>query len=214
MRRLHLSVLLVPIIVLNYELALCQVQDPINYGIAEVSANGSGCKNSSVHVVLSPDAATFTLLYDQFAIDLRQADQQVDAMCTITIRINKPIQMGYSVGPAELRGFVTLDSQMIASESVSMMLATGPDKRDNAEFNETKWNGPTQENFTVTTEPRNPQTGKTFCHKMREEKFVIRSNLRIKRSGSPGEGQLAMDSIDGKLSQKFHLNWSSCENKK
>jgi hypothetical protein len=180
--------------------------------VTGVRLRGLGCPEGTVQVVLSPDGSAMTLLYDQFtlAVDATTARKQME--CDVIIDIHKPAGHGFVVDGASVRGFIALDTGMLADQTIKVISGNGQVERQaSAEFGTQSWAGPLSQDFELTAVRPVAAPELLSCAPNKQtEKFVIRSHLRIFPKHTAGSGQLTVDSVDGHLTQHYHLNWVKC----
>ena len=120
--------------------------------------------------------------------------------------------MGFRIESADFRGFVHLDPGVIADQNVRISSSPIPELRKvSAEFASQQWVGPVSQNYTLTTvRPlRTPEV--LDCVPPRENtQIIIQSRIRIAQAGGSRIGQLTVDSVDGKLVQRYNLKWVNC----
>ncbi len=180
--------------------------------IEEVQYSGTGCPQGSVSIELAPDASSFTVLYDRF--DLRVGAESTEGMmdCLIRVRLKKPRQMGFRIESADFRGFVQLDPGVVGVQKIRLTSGTvGASRKALAEFGYEKWKGPINENFVISALGPVEPPEVVDCAPARERSvIVLDSKIRIRKAGGSRVGQITIDSVDGRLTQKYNLRWTDC----
>ncbi len=179
--------------------------------ITEVISGGAGCPQGTVQVVMSPDATAMTVLYDAFHLNVKDANSVAIMDCEVRVKFEKPAATNFGIESADFRGFVSLEPGLVALQKVHVRSGSTREERlASAEFAEQRWIGPVNEEFILTTH-RPSGVEMVGCHPTREKtRVVIRSRIRINSRRSGGSGQLTVDSVDGRVAQKFNLKWQSC----
>ncbi len=174
---------------------------------------GSGCPTGSVRAVLAPDGSAFSVLYDQFSIDVGPQVATARKNCTVILHLKKPKRVGFRVDGADFRGFVGLDPGVVASQNVKVMSGPNPGHRMlSAEFGNQTWQGPINEVVSVrAVRPTNNKPPVLDCVPPKENTdIVIESAIQLSGGASDKYGQVFVDSADGLLLQKFSLTWINC----
>ncbi len=188
---------------------------PGQVSIEYVALEGRGCPAGSVAVQLAPDASSFTVLYDQFQLDGRAASlAEIKTECKVTIKLRKPLLLGFAVESMDMRGFIQLDAGVRASQKVTVKSgAVGPIRQLQSDFGYEQWQGPVQQNYLISTlKPiRRPEI--LNCIPPRKDtKIEISSKLQIQNLSSGRVGLMMVDSADGRMVQKYNLRWTNCLN--
>ena len=182
--------------------------------VTGVITGGNGCPQGTAQVVMAPDGSAFTVLYDAMNLHVDPSNPNGILDCQVHINIKKPLMMGFFVESADFRGFVALDPGMVAEQQVSLASgATSDIRRMTSDFGVQRWAGPVADNYTITTV--RPRTGLDIlnCVPPREKtRIVVTSRISIRPGTAAGNGQVAVDSTDGRLAQHYRLRWQNCAN--
>lgn len=181
--------------------------------IEEVQLTGQGCPQGSVAVQISPDASSFTVLYDRLTLVAGADTTDASTECKVRIRLKKPLRMGFRIEEVDFRGYVYLDPGVVGAQKVRVTSGNGSDKHALAEFGYERWKGPINENFVLTALRSSEPPTTIDCKPMKEKSvIVLATKLHIKKAGGSKVGQITVDSADGRLSQKYRLRWTNCPN--
>ncbi len=175
---------------------------------------GSGCPQGHVSVVMTEDGSSFSVLYDAFDLRVDAATQSAQASCSIVIHVRKPKKLGFQVEEADFRGFVALDAGVSATQNVQVMV--GPNRghqKLSAEFGTQTWQGPVADNYALrAVKPTKKRPAVLDCVPPKENTdIIINSQIKIANPVGAAFGQLTVDSVDGKLVQKFNLKLINCK---
>ena len=180
--------------------------------ILRVATTGSGCPEGSVQVILAPDASAITVLYDRYNLSVTAAAPNASMECDVMVDLRKPRDFGFSIESADFRGFVFLDEGMTAEQKVQIQ--SGPVKgirKITSEFGSHIWSGPFRDEYLLNAQRTVRRPEVLDCVPPRAEtKIIINSIVRIHPNATPGSGQVSVDSLDGRVLQKYHLQWQSC----
>lgn len=179
--------------------------------LSDVSYGGPGCPEGSVQVLLSPDASALTVLYDRFALNFEASLGVRTLSCEVILNIRKPLRVGLSIGATDFRGFVRLEEGMTADQHVIVSSGTrNKPRKMTAEFGSAVWHGPVSEEYLLTAVKSQRVPEVLDCLPPRENtRIFISSQLRI-QSAVQAFGELTVDSADGRLTQRYRLNWHRC----
>jgi len=186
--------------------------------LVAVEYRGSGCPQSSVSIQLDPGGQSFTVLYDQMDSRVDRVQIQDRKSCKVILKINKPKFWGYRVESADFRGFVNLDSGVTALHEAKIQSGSvrGLQKLS-TEFGVQSWRGPTSQPFYTSTQRvvRNRNQDFFDCLPLgkRDSEIIIETDIRLSHRGGNRFGQLTVDSVDGRLAQRYNLRWSNCGRK-
>lgn len=184
---------------------------PIRY-VGHVNG-GPGCPQGSVQVVMTPDGSSFTVIYDRLNLHLMPGQGTAATECEVDISLNKPPLLGMKVMSADFRGFVGLSPNVWAEQRVSVAAGLVKEfRRVSADFGQQSWVGPTQQNFNLqTVHTRNPTDILSCLPPNKKTHVIIKTKLQVyQRGGLGGEGILAVDSTDGRFTQRFDIQWVDC----
>ena len=180
--------------------------------LQSVEYAGTGCPQGSVTAQLAPDGSALTVLYDRF--DLRVGADTTQGMqdCKIVLRLKKPLLAGFRIESADFRGFIYLDPGVVADQQVRVGSGSIKELRQiTTEFGYQRWQGPVNQNFNLTTVRPLKTPPILDCIPPRENtQIVIESKIRVGQAGGSRIGQLTVDSVDGRIVQRYNLKWVNC----
>lgn len=187
--------------------------NPADVRIESFSVSGQGCPQGSVRLVLAPDASAITVLYDQFQLQgLSGSPQQMDMTCRVDAIISKPKSLGFSIESVDFRGFVQLDRGVRAAQRVKVVSgSTRPLRQLSGEFGFERWVGPIAENYLIQTVAPYEKPEILNCLPLKKNtRLTVTSRIRLNGLGPGKTGFLAVDSADGKVAQRYRLQWHDC----
>lgn len=210
-RYLHLLFFLGAAFFLSITNALAQI-NPGDISINSVTLAGTGCPAGSVHADMAPDGSALTLLFDRFVGEISPVDRLVRVICDVRLRLKKPRAMSFAFASADIRGFVHLEDGARAVQRIR--LAGGFDENGQREVNLSQqiWNGPLTEPFTISALQPEEGVSPIGCQGNRPQTMIrlrVAITLRSKKING-GSGQVAVDSFDGGMTQRYNLQWTPC----
>lgn len=181
-----------------------------------VEYGGTGCPQNSVNVLLDPSGQSFTVLYDQFDSRVNRNYLQDQKQCKVILKIRKPKFLGYRIESADFRGFVSLDAGVTATHDAKIQSGSVKGlQKISTEFGRQSWTGPLTTNFYTSTKKiiKDKHQDLFDCLPLgkRDSEIKIDSEIRLSHSGGDRYGQLTVDSLDGKLVQKYYIKWTRCD---
>lgn len=189
-----------------------QAQNIRDIQVLGVTYQGSGCPQGSVNTVFSPDVSAFSILYDQFVMDVGgQTQETTDTKsCEVQIRVKLPFGTALNVESADFRGFVSLDGGVFAQHEVQHQI--GSNKLASFGFGSQLFQGPVQKNYLIQSQKPNFKLSKLLrCLPLKRE-VTLSVRTRIKMTGGEGArlGLMSVDSADGKIEQKYLVSLTRC----
>ncbi|CAN5497613.1 hypothetical protein BH10BDE1_BH10BDE1_23920 [soil metagenome] len=179
-------------------------------GLDSVTYGGDGCPQGTVTAILSPDASELTVLFDAFQTRVGADLTSARASCEVKLNIRKPRLWSYKIESVDFRGFVHLDAGVRAEQKVDFQ--NGPAMAGfNKSFGYQRFAGPVSQNYILST--IHPLNGPDLLSCLPAKKNVelkIRSSIELKGGGGAQGGMMTVDSVDGRVIQKYRLSWISC----
>jgi Domain of unknown function (DUF4360) len=177
--------------------------------------SGSGCPQGSARFVVAPDLTSFTILYDQFQVLMAPGSGPIaESQCRAEIEFKKPQNLIFEIENVDLRGFVQLEANMFGAQMVKAVTGIHRGRQGRTrDFAFERWMGPISKNYTLSTLPASSDQGQSNCLASPTSKIIIGSRIRIRsqqRGNGGGQGQISVDSADGKMVQKFNVKWRQC----
>ncbi len=179
-------------------------------GLESISYGGDGCPAGTVSAVLSPDASELTVLFDAFQTRVGADLTTARAACEVKLNIRKPKLWSYKIESVDFRGFVFLDAGVRAEQKVDFQ--NGPAMVGfNKSFGYQRFTGPINQNYTLSTiKPLNGPNLLSCLPAKKNVELKIRSSIELKGGGGAQGGMMSVDSVDGRVIQKYRLSWISC----
>lgn len=177
-----------------------------------VTYSGSGCPQGSVQTVISPEVNQFSILYDNFTMDVGgQTNETTDTKsCEVQIRMKLPFGTALNVESADFRGFISLDGGVIAHHQVQHQV--GSNKLATFGFGNQIFQGPVQKNYLIQSQKPDFKLPKALrCLPLKKE-VTLSVRTRIKMTGGEGArlGLMTVDSADGRIEQRYVLSLTRC----
>jgi hypothetical protein len=198
--------------------------------ITQVTATGSGCPQGTMSVALSPDARSFTVLFDQFQAESGGAKAVRDQKtCEINVVIDVPSGWAFTVLDADYRGFADLSAGGFGSHLVSYeFLQALPGRRvgwyrnqqlgrgvgRGRQFVAHTLYGPYSDNYIAKSRlPIDANTPWKSCDDLETLRITTSLSAWVNNQ-KLSSALMTLDSIDGKVEQRFGLGWKRCTGKK
>lgn len=196
---------------LSAEASLAQIA-PGDIEITSLEISGPGCPQGSVHPSLAPDGSALTILYDNFVGEISPADHFARVICDLRLRLKKPRAMTFAFASADFRGFVNLEPGARAIQRVRLGGGFDEDGKREVNLSQQTWIGPLTEPFYFSAVQPEEGVLTVGCKVQRPQTMIrlrVAITLRSKKTAS-ATGQIAIDSFDGGMTQRYHLQWSKC----
>ncbi|MGW1882276.1 DUF4360 domain-containing protein [Streptomyces sp. NPDC001970] len=184
------------------------VAPPDKIVIEVATVNGSGCKQGTAAVAVSPDNTAFTVTYSDYLAQAGGGSAPTDFRknCQLNLIVHVPQGFTYAVASADYRGYASLQRGATAVQKASYYFQGSP---DTAARNH-PFNGPYDNNWQATDETEWGQLVWAPCGVKRN--FNINTELRVKAgTSSPSATSfITMDSTDGEINTVYRLAWKEC----
>ena len=187
--------------------------NPRDVRLESVTFAGSGCPGGSARAVLAPDASAITIMYDQFQAEVG-ATRPIDRKnCDVIIRMTKPQLYSFAVESADFRGFVCLERGARATQEVKLETGHGDLAKVNLNMGVQSWLGPVNQNYVLTAvKPIEGMKYLSCLQPKRDGRLRVKSTITVENGRNRSEGLIAVDSMDGRLVQRYNLRWMNCVN--
>jgi hypothetical protein len=173
-----------------------------------VTVNGSGCKQGTAEVIVSPDNTSFWVIYSDY---LAQAGKGAGATdfrknCQLTLQVNTPQGFSYGIAEATYAGFGHLERGAIGYQSVNYYFQ--------GQSATTTWkhtfNGPFDDNWSITHRTEFSEIVWAPCGEKRN--LNVNSALRVDKSSSDANTNsfMTMDYQRGEVRTLHHFSWKRC----
>ncbi|MEU2154578.1 DUF4360 domain-containing protein [Streptomyces sp. NPDC019396] len=184
------------------------VAPPDKIVIEIATVNGSGCKEGTAAVAVSPDNTAFTVTYSDYLAKVGGNADPTDFRknCQLNLIVHVPSGFTYAVASADYRGYAALQRGASAIQKASYYFQGSP---DTAARNHS-FVGPYDDNWQATDTTEWGQLVWAPCGVKRN--FNINTELRVKAgTSSPSQVSfMTMDSTDGEINTVYRLAWKEC----
>lgn len=180
---------------------------PAYVRIRSINYAGTGCPAGSVSQNVSPDLQAFTLLFDEFVAEVGPGVSLGKGRrnCQIAVDLDFPSGWSYSVATLDYRGYVNLESGVVADQSAAYYFqGQGATARLN-----TPMYGPVSRDYQIRDTLGLAAQVWAPCGMQR----ALNINTQIRLSAQPGRrGLITTDSIDGQMKTlyRYGLTWQRC----
>ncbi|MGP3690664.1 DUF4360 domain-containing protein [Streptomyces sp. IBSNAI002] len=171
------------------------------------TVNGSGCRQGSTSVAAAEDNTAFTVTYSDYLAQAGAGSNPINSRknCQLGLRVHVPQGFTYAIARADFRGFAYLQPGASALERASYYFqGMSQTTRSTHQFT-----GPLFDNWQASDETDYASLVWAPCGE--ERTLNINTELRVNAGSDPqGLSFIAMDSTDGSVSTKYHLEWKEC----
>ncbi len=176
--------------------------------IDKLKVAGTGCRDSTTVVAVSPDREAFTVIYGAYiAVAGGGASaSEKQKKCSITVRLNVPAGFTYAVGQTDHRGYAHLEPGASAVQSARYAFqGQGPPTR-------TEYPIPALLSDSWQVTDVIPERARVYGACGKDRRFDIDTELRITSTGgaTAPASTVAMDATDGVFSSTYRLTWKRC----
>lgn len=168
-----------------------------NITIDVVNFAGSGCSPGTAVAAISPDAEAVTLIYSEYLVETGQQRN-----CTVTMQINIPGGLTYSIISADYYGFKKMSVGSNATLWTSYRFAGGGAVTGTKSL--AGATGPEGSNWQ--THDETAALAWSLCG---QDRYFVASS-RLTMGSAPAADYINMDSTDVEFSTVFQLQWLSC----
>jgi hypothetical protein len=178
---------------------------PNNVYIESISYGGTGCPQGTVGTSVSDDRTVFTLIYDMFIASSGSGVPVVENKKSCELNLNFHIPQGFSLSIVNLtnRGYAQLAAGQTGE--VKSLVSIGNSTKE-LSF-DTDFVGPVVKDYTITD--RLSMYGLVWSACGTSVPLHMDNSITIGGNTSV-QGQLTLDSTDGKVSQEYGLIWKRC----
>ncbi|MEV6244162.1 DUF4360 domain-containing protein [Lentzea sp. NPDC051838] len=173
-----------------------------------VTVNGSGCKQGTAEVIVSPDNTSFWVIYSDY---LAQAGKGAGATdfrknCQLLLQVNVPQGFSYGIAEATYAGYGHLERGAIGHQSVNYYFQ--------GQSATTTWkhsfNGPFDDNWEITHRTEFSEIVWAPCGEKRG--LNVNSSLRVDKGSSDANTNsfMTMDYQRGEVRTLHHFSWKRC----
>ena len=178
--------------------------NPNDISLGTPGYGGTGCPQGTVTAVLSPDAKSLSVLFDQYFTQTGRGVKLGRASCNVAVPVHVPQGLSVSLVAVDYRGFADIPQGGTGNFSVEYFFAgmKGPSRSVN-------FPGNYADNFTVSD---TLQVGAIVWSACGED-VILRSNsnIRATKKGNFGDdAYIAVDSADFNAGIIYKLQWKHC----
>lgn len=170
----------------------------------------NGCPEGSYSIVLSPDGAALSILFDQFTLETgRISGSQIQRkVCRISSPLNLPANQSIGVYKVDYRGFAKLGAKQQAELDVQYFL--GPRDNEHGRVFKRKIKGPKEGDYLFSETIGAGQMKRAGCGAAAMLDVAITLNLDAKQQ--TGQAMASLDTTDATPTGAlvFHLNLKKC----
>jgi len=173
--------------------------------VESISYGGTGCPQGTVGQSISDDRTVFTLIFDSFVASIGPGVPVTENRknCQINVNLHIPQGWSYTIADVTYRGYVQLAAGHTATQS-SLYYFSGSTQQARASTN---FSGPAAKDYTIGD--RLDLNALVWCECNAVVPVNINSQVRIVGDASK-QGQITTDSIDGKVTHIYGLQWKQC----
>ena len=184
-----------------------------NLQIRNIQSGGTGCPAGTVTTSISNDKQAFTVIFDEFFVELagRRPSQRRSCQLDLTMRV--PAGWSFSIGQFDYRGYAFLEPGVTATQTAfyyfqgdganSRVFRTDLRGSNGKEFDDIYQLTDTIGLNAVVWSP---------CGANRN--LQIKTDLRLQKRNRAAYGYISTDSIDGEFRNvhqyKFYWQWRRC----
>lgn len=177
-------------------------------GVDLLNINGSGCRQGTVAVSVSPDNQAFTVTYSKYLVQVGVGATRNDASkdCRLNLKVRPPSGYTYTIAAADYRGYADLAPGATATIRASFYFQ-GPKPAGRLH----PITGPLTDNWQVTHPADSAASAFGRCGAARNLNVDTELTVTAGRSDVTSTTSiLAMDSTDGSLKTTYRFAWKRC----
>lgn len=217
-----------------------EAPNPNEVYIKNVTTGGTGCPATTARSVLSPDARTLSVLFDNYSSEVNAEVSILDQKsCLVTLEMNIPDGWTFALASADYRGFAEVDPAMLAVQEVvytfGPLLEPGPRPRPRAggnpvsrmsvmvpvakkvaTFSSRIIHGPFSGDYTFTKLKTVGEMPWSPCDPRLSRDLKINTTLITRAlarhpGNIKGRAMITLDTIDATIAQEFTITWKKCQ---
>jgi len=175
-------------------------------GPPAAAQEANGCPEGSYSIVVSPDGATLSILFDRFTLEGRDATKS--KVCRISSPLALPANQSIGVYKVDYRGFAKLVAKQEAELDVQYFL--GPHDNQHGRVFKRKVRGPHEGDYLFTENIGAGQMKRVGCGTA--AKLDVAVTLSLTGDVRAGEPMASLDTSDAAPGGAlvFHLNLKTC----
>ncbi|WP_371615382.1 DUF4360 domain-containing protein [Streptomyces sp. NBC_00454] len=172
------------------------------------TVNGSGCREGTAAIAVSPDNTAFTVTYSEYLAQVGAGAPPTAFRknCQLNLRVHVPNGFTYAIVQADYRGFASLQRGAWGQERANYYFQGMSQTAQRTH----QFNGPVDDNWQSTDKTEYADLVWAPCGEQRN--FNINTELRVGAgtSGPQALNFMAMDSTDASVNTLYHLAWQTC----
>jgi hypothetical protein len=173
-----------------------------------VTVNGSGCRQGTAAIAVSPDNKAFTVTYSDYLAQVGPQAKPTDFRknCQLNLKVNVPGGFTFGIAQADYRGFAQLEKGAKGTVKASYYFQGMSDTDQRSKT----LNGAMSDNWQVT---HKTDIASIIYHPCGEKRnFNINTELRVDKGTSDPKKTsfMAMDSTDGSIETIYQFSWKKC----
>ncbi|MCZ4101256.1 DUF4360 domain-containing protein [Streptomyces sp. So13.3] len=176
--------------------------------IKVATVNGSGCREGTAAIAVSPDNTAFTVTYSDYLAQVGAGALPTDFRknCQLNLRVFVPQGFTYAIAQADYRGFASLE-RGASSEERAGYYFQGSSQTDRKVHS---FRGPYSDNWQTSDVTDVGALVWAPCGEIRN--FNINTELRVNLGSSDKKTTsfMTMDSTDGSVNTIYRLAWKEC----
>jgi hypothetical protein len=176
--------------------------------ITDLTYGGTGCKDGTVAVDLSPDYQALTVIFDKYVAQVGKGMDGADKrkFCHLVVQLDYPAGFSYALMKLDYSGYASLDYG-VKAEQKSTYFFQGHRKDDKFTF-KTKLFGEFDGDYRV--EDYLETVAWSPCGKKRGLNIVTSVQVDNGRH-KDASGIMTIDSIDASMKETYSLAWRKCD---
>lgn len=179
--------------------------DPSQVSIQKIAYAGSGCRAGTVSDLMSPDAKSFTLLFDSYIAEAGPGIPLSESRknCQIGVDMRFPQGWSFTVFEVDYRGYARLDRGTTGLQKTDYYFA-GQSKSASLQSN---FFGAVDRDYQVRDTLGISSLVWSPCGVTRA--LVMNTQVRVTARGQQ-RALMTVDSINGELTHKYGIQWQRC----
>jgi hypothetical protein len=193
--------------------ALWAQQAPQGAQITNVTMTGSGCRDASAAVTLSPDSRQLSVLFDNFilnadASNVNPRTLRSETSCTVNLDVAIPPGWRMAFGAVDYRGFAALPANTVGYQRFLYQVPQMPI----ASMRDATFQGPVNSNYSFLAQQKPGREVWTPCG-MTNFRLPLTAVLGVyyPQRGNYPQAQMALDSQDLNMAENFQVLWARCQ---
>lgn len=181
--------------------------------IRGVRVEGSGCGPTTAQAVITPDAQTLSVLFDNYTAEIGEGSQNPNFRkmiknCNVLIDVDVASGTQYAIEQVNFRGFAALPNSAFGYHRFSQVI---PGKIPS--LREAQLKGGVVDNYDVTIKTKPGRSPWSVCNN-RVQTVNLLTELMVSylpNSRDTAMAQITLDSADVATASQFKLVWQRCK---